>query len=166
MMLSGQQEFTDYIGWLGELLTGQIASLKTILGVENFNLYEPKELKNLQAQETPALVESDPDKLELLFRRYKLSGEDLVWVTVAKIHAYLDLLLITEAISRQPGRAGEEMHRVCLDYFLKPEVSRGPNCLRSDVVQLGELLKRFQYSKYCEKFEKKIMRKRELLEQY
>ena len=49
MMLSGQQEFTDYIGWLGELLTGQITSLKTILGVENFNLYEPKELKNLQA---------------------------------------------------------------------------------------------------------------------
>ena len=47
MMLGGQQEFTEYISWLGELLNGQIASLKTILGVENFNQYEPKELKNL-----------------------------------------------------------------------------------------------------------------------
>ena len=49
MMLSGQQEFTDYINWLGGLITGQIASLKTILGVENFNQYEPKDLKNLEA---------------------------------------------------------------------------------------------------------------------
>ena len=49
MMLSGQQEFTDYINWLGGLITGQISSLKTILGVENFNQYEPKDLKNLEA---------------------------------------------------------------------------------------------------------------------
>ena len=111
-----------------------IARFVAIISSSGASLNSLKELKSLQALEAPALVESDPDKLELLFRRYKLSGEDLVWVTVAKIHAYLDLLLITEAISRQPGRgAGEEMHRVCLDFFLRPEISRSSNCLRSDV---------------------------------
>ena len=91
-------------------------------------------------KETPAVVESDPEKLELLFRTYKLSGEDLVWVTVAKIHAYIDLLLICETISRQ---SGDVYHRVSLDFYLRPEISRSPDCLRRDVFLLSELLRRF-----------------------
>ena len=51
-----------------------------------------------------------------MFRKFRLSGEDLVWVTVAKIHAYLDLLLVTDTIARQSAR--DELQRVCLDYFL------------------------------------------------
>lgn len=45
-------------------------------------------------------MEKNPEKMDLMFKQYKMSAEDLLWVTVAKIHAYLDLLLITETISR------------------------------------------------------------------
>ena len=112
--------------------------------------------------ETPAIVERNPEKLELLFRTYKLSGEDLVWVTVAKIHAYLDLLLICETFTRQT----KSFNRECLDFFLRPETSRSDDCLRTDVFLLSELLRRFQHSKFCEKFEKKISRKTEILSRY
>ena len=65
-----------------------------------------------------ALVERAPEKVELLFRKYKLSSEDLVWVTVAKINAYLDLLLITESDSRHSNR--EHMKQATHNFFLKP----------------------------------------------
>ena len=54
--------------------------------------------------------------MSLLFDKYQISGEDLVWVSVAKIHAYLDLILIAETISR--GAADESMHKVVLDFYL------------------------------------------------
>ena len=75
-------------------------------------MFEPKDLKKVVTQETPAIVERNPEKLELLFRTYKLSGEDLVWVTVAKIHAYLDLLLICETFTRQTQRFKPRMPRL------------------------------------------------------
>ena len=98
----------------------------------------------------PSIVESDPDKLDLIFNRYIMSAEDLLWVTVAKIHAYLDLLLITETISRSAGR--DELHKVCIDFFLKPEIGRCEHNLRIDIIQLEELLKKFKYTKFVEKF--------------
>lgn len=63
-------------------------------------MFDPRNVKNLCSLRQASLVEQDSDKLELLFDRYKLSIEDQLWVIVAKIHAYLDLLLITEVLSR------------------------------------------------------------------
>lgn len=84
------------------------------------------------------MVEQDPDKLDLLFSKYKLSAEDQLWVTVAKIHAYLDLLLITEVLTRSLQRT--DLHKICLDYFTRPDVSQTSNCLRTQILQLEELL--------------------------
>ena len=62
-------------------------------------------------------------------------------MTVAKIHAYLDLLLVTESIARQARR--ESLLRLSRAYFLRPEVSRTDGCLRSDIFLLSELLRKF-----------------------
>jgi mannose-6-phosphate isomerase class I len=121
-MLSGKDNFEAYINWLATLLIGQIASMKTLLRVDKLDKFDPADFKKLESIEIPSIVESDPDKLDLLFRRYTMSAEDLVWVTVAKIHAYLDLLLITETISRSSGR--DEMHKTVINFFLKPEIGR------------------------------------------
>jgi hypothetical protein len=112
----------------------------------------------------PSIVESDPEKMDLLFKRYTMSAEDLLWVTVAKIHAYLDLLLITETISRSSGR--NELHRVCIDFFLKPEIGRTKESLRTDIIYLEELLKKFKYTKFVENFKNKVASKSELINRF
>lgn len=154
MMLKGPKALADHLNWLNDLLVGQMRSLKLILNVKKFNDFDPKDLKQVRSIDAPALIEQDQDKFELIFRKFRLSGEDLVWVTVAKIHAYLDLLLVTDTITRQSAR--DNLQRVCLDYFLKKEVGRGPDCLRVEIVQLEELLRHFKYSKFLDKFKKKI----------
>lgn len=98
-------------------------------------------IKTIVVKETPALVETDPDKLELLFRRYTMSADVLVWVTVAKIHAYIDLLLVCETDTREIKM--KTLNKLCIDFFLQPEISRSQNCLRTDIFLLSELLRRF-----------------------
>lgn len=116
VILKGKTVFENHINWLGGLLHRQLASLQKLLKVERLDKFDPKNLKMLEPMELPDIAEKNPEKLDLVFKRYQMSAEDLLWVTVAKIHAYLDLLLIMETISRSSDRA--EMKKVCIDYFL------------------------------------------------
>jgi len=46
-MLSGKDSFEAYINWLASLLIVQIASLKTLLGVDKLDEFDPADFKKL-----------------------------------------------------------------------------------------------------------------------
>ena len=82
------------------VLEGQLAALKAVLAVTCFSAFDPSRLGALPSVRSEAICESEPEKAALFFEQFSLSGEDQVWVTVSKIHTYMELLLTGETLIR------------------------------------------------------------------
>ena len=84
-----------------ELLFGQLRSLKQYLKIEKFDDFDIKQLPNLKTDPNLQLAETAPPELRaILFEEFELKGEDAFYVSIAKISAYIDMLMTSETVSR------------------------------------------------------------------
>ena len=121
MMLQGQDAFKEHLEGMVKLLRGQLASLKTLLKVEQFDQFDTNLIEKLENRPDLPLAETAEQKdRELLSKEYELKGEDCLWVTVAKINAYVDILTTAETVARQ---SSGNFHKLALDVYMGASVS-------------------------------------------